>query len=130
MELAYALKNNLAVAAIRNREGVFVLPSTETIQSAAEHALKTGLIPTSPDGDFSKELDAIIYAPGRNSYPLTAFSHIFVWKTYEDKAKAEALKKFIEWIYTRGSKHIVEGYVAVPEEIKSIGLKAVELIES
>ncbi len=129
VELAYALKNNLTIAAIRNREGVFVLPSTETIQSAAKHALKTKLIPISPDGDFCKELDAIVYAPGKNSYPLTAFSHIFVWKTYEDKAKAEALKRFIEWIYTKGSKYIIEGYVAVPEEIKSIGLKAVELIE-
>jgi len=129
VELAYALKNNLAMAAIRNREGIFVLPSTKTIQSAAKHALEAGLIPTSPDGDFSRELDAIIYAPGKNSYPITAFSHIFVWKTYKDKAKAEALKKFIEWIHTNGSKHIVEGYVAVPEEIKDIGLKAVELID-
>ena len=129
VELAYALRNNLSIAAVRNREGIFVLPSTETIQSAAKYALETGLIPTSPDGDFSKELDAIVYAPGKNSYPLSAFSHIFVWKTYEDKAKANALKEFIKWIYTEGSKYVIEGYVAVPENIKKIGLKATELIE-
>ncbi len=128
VELAYALKNNLTIAAIRNREGVFVLPSIKTIQAAATHALQTGLIPDSPDGDFSRELDAIIYAPGKDSYPITAFSHIFVWKEYKDKNKAEALKEFIKWIYTEGSNYIVEGYIAVPKEIKNIGLKAVELI--
>jgi len=129
VELAYALKNNLALAAIENREGVFILPSPETIQAAAKYALTTGLLPTSPDKDFSKEMDAIIYAPGKDSYPITAFSHIFVWKSYKNKAKAEALKKFIEWIYTEGSNYIIEGYVAVPEEIKKIGLKAIEMIK-
>ncbi len=129
VELAYALENNLNIAAIGNSEGNFVLPSTETIQAAAKHAVATGLIPDTPLGDFSKELDAIIYAPGKDSYPITAFSHIFVWRQYADKDKAEAIKEFIKWIYTEGSKHIVKGYIAVPEEIKKIGLKAVDIIE-
>ena len=129
VELAYALKNDLDIAAVMNREGVYVLPSPNTIQSAARNALKTGLIPSSPLEDFSRELDAVLYAPGEDSYPLTAFSHIFVWRTYGDKTKAEALRTFIEWLYTEGDKYVVKGYVAVPEEIRSIGLKAVELIE-
>lgn len=130
VELTYALKNNLSMAAIRNREGVFVTPSKATIQAAARYALETGLIPSSPDGDFSRELDAIVYAPGKTSYPITTFSHIFVWRNYGDKSKAEAIKKFIEWIYTEGSKYVIEGYVAVPEEMKEIGLKAAEMIKS
>lgn len=129
IEYQYALKNNLPIAAVMNKEGVFVLPSKTTIQSAAKYALTTGLIPDSPDGDFSKELDAIIYAPGKDSYPITAFSHIFVWKHYDDKEKADAIKTFIKWIYTEGSKHVIEGYVAVPDEIKGIALKSINMIE-
>ncbi len=129
VELAYAMKNNLSTVAIMNKDGEFVLPSRETIQAAATHALETGLIPQSPSGDFSKELEAIIYAPGKTSYPLTAFSHIFVWKKYDDSAKAEAIKEFLKWICNDGPNYIVEGYVAVPEEIKDIGLKAADMIE-
>ncbi len=130
VELAYVYKSNLRMAAIRNREGVFTLPSPETIKAAASGALKTGLIPDSPDKDFSRELEAIIYAPGKNTYPIVSFSHIFVWKTYSDKDKAEAIKDFLKWIATEGEKdqYIVKGYVAVPDEIKQICLKAVEMI--
>ncbi|ADI32630.1 phosphate ABC transporter, periplasmic phosphate-binding protein [Staphylothermus hellenicus DSM 12710] len=129
IEYQYAIKNNLPIATVMNREGVFVLPSKTTIQSAAKYALNTGLIPDSPDKDFSKELDAIIYAPGKDSYPITAFSHIFVWKHYDNKEKADAIKKLIEWIYTEDSKHVIEGYVAVPDEIKDIALKSINMIE-
>ncbi len=126
VELAYALKNNLPTAMLKNKDGSFVLPSKKAIQAAAKHALETGLIPSSPLDDFSRELDAIIYAPGKDSYPITAFSHIFVWSHYDDKAKARALSEFLKWILSEGDKHIVEGYVAVPEDIKKIGLEAAE----
>ncbi len=129
VELAFAIKEKLEVASIKNREGNFVLPSKTTIQSAAKHALNTGLIPGSPQEDFSTELEAIILAPGKDSYPLTSFSHIFVWKSYEDKKKAEEIAKFLNWIYTTGSNYILEGYVAVPEEIKIIGLEASKILK-
>lgn len=129
VELSYAIKNNLPVAAIMNREGYFVLPTEENIQSAARKALESGHIPSVPYEDFSRELEAIVYASGKNSYPITAFSHIFVWKNYEDKEKARALKTFLEWLYENDSKYIIEGYVAVPPEIKTIWLEAIKLIE-
>ncbi len=123
VELAYALNEKLPVAALKNRDGRFVLPSKETIQAAASHALETGLIPTDPKEDFSRDIEAIIYAPGPNSYPLSAFSHLILW-THYPKDKAEVLAKFLQWICDKGDKYIVEGYVAAPDSIKTIIRKA------
>jgi len=129
VELAYAIKNNLQIAAIMNRDGYFVLPTEKSIQAAARKALELGYIPSSPDKDFSKELEAIVYASGKDSYPITAFSHIFIWKSYDDKEKVKAIKTFLEWLYENDSKYIVEGYVAVPPEIKTIWMEAIKMIE-
>ena len=129
VELSYAIKNNLQVAAIMNREGYFTLPTVESIQSAAMYALKAGILPSKPDGDFSRELEAIVYAGGKNSYPITAFSHIFVWKSYDDVEKARAIKRFLEWLYNNDSKYIVEGYVPLPVEVKKLWMEAVKMIE-
>ncbi len=129
VELAYALEGNLGLAAIRNKDGVFVLPSPRTIKAAARHALESGLMPSSPEDDFSGELNAIIYAGGSDSYPITAFSHIIIWAKYNSEAKAEALRLFIQWIYTEGLNYIVEGYVAVPPEVARLGLQASSLME-
>ncbi len=126
VELEYAYREALPMAAIKNRNGNFVLPSAEAIQEAARNALTS--LPKDPSEDFSSELQAIVYAPGNNSYPITAFSHIFVRTTYP-KEKAEAVKEFIRWICERGSSYVVEGYVSVPKEIRDIDLKALDLIK-
>lgn len=129
VELAYALKNNLPTAAVMNKEGAFVLPTEKSIQSAASQALKLGYIPSEPDEDFSRELEAIVYASGRDSYPIAAFSHIFLWSSYGDKEKAEALKEFLQWLYSNDSSYIIEGYVPVPKDIKNIWLGAINTIK-
>lgn len=129
VELSYAIKNDIPMAAIMNKEGYFVLPTEEGIQSAARKALEMGYIPSVPDGDFSRELEAIVYASGEDSYPITAFSHIFIWKNYDDRGRARALKAFLEWLNENDSKHVIEGYVAVPPEVKAIWKEAIKLIE-
>lgn len=109
-----------------NREGVFVEPTAEAVQEAARNAVR--LLPSSPDGDFSGELDAIVYAPGEGSYPITTFSHIIVWRSYPDPRRAGAVAGLLEWIALRGADHLVEGYVAVPPEVRGLILKAAEMI--
>lgn len=126
LELSYALAEGLPTAAIMNREGVFVEPTAEAVQEAARNAVR--LLPSSPDGDFSGELDAIVYAPGEGSYPITTFSHIIVWRSYPDPRRAGAVAGLLEWIALRGADHLVEGYVAVPPEVRGLILKAAEMI--
>jgi phosphate transport system substrate-binding protein len=127
VELGYALENNFSMAAIMNREGVFVKPTIESMQAAISSAIKAGLLPSSPLADWSGALDAIVYAPGKDSYPLVSFTFMIVWADYPAQ-KAEALKKFIEYINTVGQHQVVEGYAPIPPELRDVNLKALDII--
>jgi len=86
-------------------------------------------LPPSLEDDFNEAWDAIVYAPGENSYPITSFVFLMFYKVYS-KEKAEAVKKFIEFINNEGQKPelIVPGYIPIPEEIRRYNLRALELI--
>jgi len=127
VELGYALENNFSIAAIENEAGVFIKPNTTTVMAAVSAALKSGLLPDSPSADWSNALEAIVYAPGKNSYPIVSFSFMMVWNVYPKK-KAEALKAFIKFINTVGQENIIEGYSPIPKELREINLKSLNII--
>jgi len=127
VELSYAITQRLPTAAIKNLEGVCVKPTEETIKSALINAV--GELPQSPLDDWSDALYRMMNTRGSNSYPIVSFSYIFVYKGYADAQLVQALKEFIRWILTDGQKRMVPGYLPLPSEVASIGLKAVELLE-
>ena len=128
VELSYALRYSLDMALLRNRAGYYVEPNATTIITAGENAAKTGLLPASPMGDFSRELEAIVYSPGRLSYPITCFTHIFIWVSYPPH-KAEAIRDFLSWIIGSGDKYVITGYAPLPGPVKEIVVKAVKLMK-
>ncbi len=128
VELSYAIKYGLSVALLRNKAGYYVEPNITTIMMAGDNAVKTGLLPVSPLGDFSRELQAIVYSPGKLSYPITCFTHIFIWVGYPPR-KAEAIKDFLAWIIGSGDKYIIPGYAPLPSPVKRIVAEAVELVK-
>ncbi len=128
VELGYALENKFPIAAIRNADGVFIKPSPETMQAAIANALRSGLLPSSPLDDWSNALNAIIYASGKDSYPIVSFSFMIAWTKYP-RAKAEALKKFIKFVNTIGQEDVIEGYAPIPPELRTINLKALSIIQ-
>jgi phosphate transport system substrate-binding protein len=125
VEYAYAFLTKLPFALVRNAAGKFVEATSETIAEAAKNAYPK--LPPSLEDDFNEAWDAIVYAPGEDSYPITSFVFLIFYKTYP-KDKAEAIKKFIEFINTEGLKLIVPGYIPIPEEIAKYNLRALELI--
>ena len=127
VELSYALENNFSVAAIENAEGVFVKPTTETVQAAVANAVRSGLLPSSPLDDWSGALDAIVYAPGRDSYPIVTFTFMVLWTRYPEP-KLDAIKRFVEFVNTAGQEMIVRGYAPIPEELRRVNLRALELL--
>ncbi len=127
VELGYALENNFSIAAIENRAGIFIKPNVTTMMAAVSAALKSGLLPSSPLADWSKALEAIVYAPGKDSYPIVSFSFMMVWNVYP-KRKAEALKTFIEFINTVGQENVIKGYAPIPKELREINLKSLNII--
>lgn len=126
VEWSYAIKNNLSIAAVKNAEGRFVLPSRETV----EEAIKYAEIPRSPLDDFSQILDKVLYTPGANSYPIVGPTHIILWRRYDDPKKVEALKLFLRWVAEEGYNYVVEGYVAPPQNVKELLIKASELLST
>ncbi len=115
-ELAYAIKENLPIVALENRDGYFVKPNDTTIKAAiAEVSMKF----PSPKEGYKEKIENLLNAPGKDSYPIVAVSHIIVWEHYQDKAKERAIRNFVKWILTDGqnSEYIAAGYVGLPSEL-------------
>lgn len=129
VEYSYAYLTKLPWALVRNSEGLFIDATPETMMKAAENAYP--LLPQSLEDDFNKAWEAILYAPGKDSYPITSFVFLIFYKVYSPD-KVDAIKKFIEWVNTEGQKpkNIVEGYVPIPESIRQYNLRALQLIKS
>jgi len=126
VELNYAIELKMPTALIRNKDGYFVMANETTIKEAARGALAS--LPSSPDGDFSNDIDATLYAPGKLSYPIASFSHLLFYTNYpEDKARA--IKEFIKYVNTEGQEKVIRGYVAIPEEVRKLNLKALDIIK-
>ncbi len=115
-ELSYAIKENLKIVALKNKDGYFVLPNATTIKAAASHV---SMYIAPPTAGYKENLRQLLNAPGKDSYPIVAFSHLLVWKHYSDPVKGKAVHAFIKWILTQGQndKYIVPGYVGLPKSI-------------
>ena len=96
VELAYAKQNRLAVAAMRNASGSFVLPSVESATAAAAGvAEKLG-----KDTDYRV---SIVNAPGAQAYPIASFTWLLAYRTPADTAKGRKLVEFVRWALAEGS---------------------------
>lgn len=93
VELAYANQNKLPVAALKNHEGHFVMP---TIETASEAAAGVDV----PE-DFRV---SITDAKGKNAYPMASFTYLLVQKDAKDPTKGGALVRFIDWAIHDGQK--------------------------
>jgi len=106
VEYQYAVKGNIAQAAVLNPASKFVKASDKSIVAACEAAEAprwTG---------FSASLTS---APGADSYPITSFSWIYLRTGTSDSARAVALGNLLDWVYTDGQQFAAqEGYAALP----------------
>ncbi|HIP25163.1 MAG TPA: phosphate ABC transporter substrate-binding protein PstS [Archaeoglobus profundus] len=123
-ELAYALKENLKMVALKNKAGKYIIANDTTIKAAVA---KAGLAIPSPYEGYKEDLKRLLNVDDENAYPIVAISHIIVWKEYDDKKKEEAIRNFVKWILTDGQKeeYIVPGYVGLPKELCERLLKEV-----
>jgi phosphate transport system substrate-binding protein len=81
-------KAHLGTAMIENQSGKFLLPTPDTIGSAASE-----LDPrTPPDERLS-----LVFAPGENSYPLINYEYAVVSTQQPDPAVAKAIRDFLLW---------------------------------
>jgi phosphate transport system substrate-binding protein len=96
VELSYAVKNGLPCARIKNREGRWVEPTVESATAAA-----AGAVDSLPD-DLRV---SIVDAPGEESYPISTFTYLLVYRVQPDREKGKALAEFLWWAVHEGQKY-------------------------
>jgi phosphate transport system substrate-binding protein len=109
VELAYAVKNDLPYADIKNKAGNFVEPSIETTTEAVN-----GKINSMP-ADFRVSL---VNPDGKDAYPIAGLTWILVYKNQTDREKGKKIVEFLRWAITDGQKYSADLlYAPLPESL-------------
>ncbi len=115
VDVIYAAQQHLGIGAVKNAAGNFIVPTLDTIRNAA--AAATG------NPDPSDLRVHIVNAPGDQSYPIATYTYILIYREMSsqpnmDRAKAEALAKFLWWAIHDGQKYSPDLiYVPLPDNI-------------
>ncbi len=109
VELAYATKNRLPAAPVRNVSGKFVEPTIQSTTAAAAGAA------SHMPADFRVSLTN---APGEDAYPIASFTWLLVYKDQQDETKGKALVKFLWWMSHEGQKYAADLlYAPLPPQV-------------
>src|SRR5437879_2940824 len=108
-ELNLAVSSGARFASIKNAAGEFIKPSTKSIDAVAS---SSGSRMTH---DFRISLTN---APGKDSYPISSFTWLYVPAVAKDPARGRAVANYLKWLYTSGQKIAKEqGYATLPEDV-------------
>jgi phosphate transport system substrate-binding protein len=120
IELAYALENDIAFAAIQNSAGNFVLPSLDSVRAAAAHK-----------PDVSPDNYSIVNQSGAESYPICGYSWVMLWRNQGDPQRGKQLTDLFHWLVTSGQSYAVKvKYVALPDNVQAQAERALATIHS
>jgi len=113
VEYAYAAQNKLKSALIQNKQGQYVAPSLE----AANAALATV--------KFPDNYRVFVGDPGQG-YPIVGLTWVLIYKQYANASKADAVKKWINWVLTDGQQYNDDlSYTKIPSDVVSRVLQTV-----
>ncbi len=103
VERASAMRANVPVAEIRNRNGQFMAPTDHAISVAAERAVTDDYRVSLVDSDT------------KGAYPIVGMTYLLVYGDIPDVASGEALLNFLWWAFHDG-QHLVSDahYVPLP----------------
>jgi phosphate transport system substrate-binding protein len=108
-ELIWAEKYGLPVARIRNAAGEFIKPSVKSIAQAA--SAMAGKM----TDDFRVSLTN---APGRDSYPISSFTWLYVPAAASDAQRGRAVAEYLRWVFSSGQEvAAAQGYATLPASL-------------
>ncbi len=112
VELAYAVKNNLSVVALKNKAGSFQAPTVEGVSKAAAGMKNLGT-------DFRV---SIVNAEGKGVYPISAFTYILLPQV--ENPKLSEVKTFLKWALSEGQNYAAKlHYAPLPKKVTDTVLK-------
>ncbi|WP_193193582.1 phosphate ABC transporter substrate-binding protein PstS [Nostoc sp. MG11] len=113
VEYAYATQNKLKSALIQNKQGEFVAPSLESANAALSAV-------TFPDN-----YRVFVGDPGQG-YPIVGLTWMMIYKQYANASKADAVKKWINWVLTDGQQYNSDlSYTKIPSNVANRVLQTV-----
>jgi phosphate transport system substrate-binding protein len=119
VELAYADKNKMPYADVKNAAGNFVSPTPDSVSAA----LATAKIPD--DFRFS-----MVNAPGEKAYPIAGPSWVLVYEKQKNPVNGKKLVEFLKWAVTEGQKlSPALDYAPLPPEVQQKELKLIESLK-
>jgi len=120
VELAYAVKNNIPYANMKNKAGKFITASFTSVSAAAEGASK----------NMPADLRvSITDASGKDSYPISGFTWLLIPQNMKDEAKAAAMVKFLKWAMDKGQSFATALYYApLPKQVVKLCEKKITMI--
>jgi phosphate transport system substrate-binding protein len=120
IEYGYAQHNKLPFAALQNKSGEFV---TATTASGAA-TLATTQFPADLLRAWPSDPD------GKESYPISTFTWLLLYKNYDNTPIGEAVKKFVNFGITDGQKFAEDlGYIPLPKEVVDKNLEALKTVQ-
>jgi phosphate transport system substrate-binding protein len=98
---------SLRMARIKNPAGEFVLPTTKSISTA--------VLESKVRDDFRVSLTN---APGKDSYPISSFTWLYVPAKSKDPERSRALVDYLRWLYGDGQAIARDrGYATLPNDL-------------
>ena len=109
VELAYAEKNHLNYAALKNKAGKYVLPSLEGTTAAI--AGKASNMPS----DFRV---SIVNSDGDDAYPISGFTWILIYQKQGNAFRGQKVVEFLKWAVHDGQKYTKDLlYASLPDAV-------------
>ena len=110
VEYAYALQNKMTYTLVKNRDGNFVGPSTESFKAAAAGA------------DWSRAPGYYLLLtdqPGKDSWPISGATFILMYKAQSKPDTAREVLKFFDWAYSTTGDKMADSldYVPLPDVV-------------
>ena len=102
VELAYALKNSMTVASIKNPSGNYIAPSLASTTTAVQSGASS-----LPSGNQSWYTVSLLNTADPQAYPIVGFTYLLVYQELNvipgmDKNKATQLVQFMWWVVHSG----------------------------
>ena len=112
VEYAYAKRNKMSYAQLKNKDGEYVRPDDAAFSAAAANAAWDKV---------PNFYEILTQQPGKASWPITGASFILLHANAEKPERTEEVLKFFDWAFKNGAQMATElDYVPMPAAVTKL----------